>query len=55
MEDDLVFGLISQAAEGVEAPADQAKALGRSVQDVYNARRRLKTHVEQLKASMEEW
>jgi len=42
-----------QTSDGVEDPADQAKALGCDVLEVYNARRRLKVHVEAVKKMLE--
>lgn len=53
--DDLLSAMVMQMAEGVEEPADLAKVLGRKVHDVYNARRRLKAHVEAVKKIMEGW
>jgi hypothetical protein len=53
--DELATALVWQTLDGVEAPADQAKALGRDVRDVYNARRRLTTHVDAVKQLMETW
>ena len=53
--DDLVLAVIMQIADDVEDPAAQAKALGRDVHEVYNARRRLKTHVEAIEKLMEAW
>lgn len=53
--DDLVIGVVMQTAEGVEAAADQAKALQVDVGEVYNARRRLKDHVDAIKKLVEGW
>lgn len=53
--DDLMTGIVMQIADGVEDPADQAKALGRPIAEVYNARRRLKPHVEAVRKLMETW
>lgn len=54
-DDELLFSLVIQTAEGVEDPADQAKVLNRSIQDIYNARRRLKAHIQAVKDLMEAW
>jgi hypothetical protein len=54
-DDELAMAIVMQTIEGVENPADQAKAIGRDVQEVYNARRRLKTHVETVRQLMETW
>lgn len=53
--DELVFWLVTLMDEGINEPADQARALGRTIGEVYNARRRLKTHVESIKKLMETW
>lgn len=53
--DDVATAIVMQTMEGVEDPADQAKALGRGAQEVYKARRRLKSHVESVKQLMETW
>lgn len=53
--DEVVFWIVTQMSEGVDEPADHAKALGLDVREVYNARRRLKTHVEAIKKLMETW
>lgn len=54
-EDELATAIVMQMIDGVEDAADQAKALGRRIQDVYNARRRLKTHREAVEKLMETW
>jgi DNA-directed RNA polymerase specialized sigma24 family protein len=54
-KDELATAIVMQTIDGVEDPADQAKALGRRVQEVYNARRRLKAHVEAVKQLMGTW
>ena len=53
--DDLVLAIVMQIADYVSDAAAQAKALGRDVREVYNARRRLKTHVEAIEKLMEAW
>jgi hypothetical protein len=55
VDDDVATGIVMQTLDGVEDPAAQAKALGRSAHEVYNARRRLKAHVEAVKKLMETW
>lgn len=54
-DDELVRSVVMQMADGVDSPADQAKALGRDIREVYNARRRLVTHVGAVQESMESW
>ncbi len=54
-EDALSVEIVLQMADGVLEPAEQAKALGRDVREVYNARRRLKVHVEAVEKIMEKW
>lgn len=54
-DDELLFSIVTQMAEGVVEPAGQAKALSRDIREVYNARRRLKTHTEEVKKLMETW
>lgn len=53
--DPIVAAILMLEIDGVEDPSDQAKALGRDVRDVYNARRRLKTHTEAVQKLMEGW
>ena len=53
--DELATAIVMQTIDGIEDAADQAKVLGRRVQEVYNARRRLKEHVEAVKQLMETW
>lgn len=53
--DELLVAIVMQMSEGVEDAAEQAKALGRDVREVYNARRRLKPHVEAVARLMEAW
>lgn len=53
--DELASAIVMLTSDGVEEPADQAEALGRPVQEVYNARRRLKPHVEAIRQLMETW
>lgn len=53
--DELVLAVVMQIADGVDDPAAQARALGRDVHEVYNARRRLKPHVEAIEKFMETW
>lgn len=53
--DELVRAIVEQFAEGVDDPAQQARALGRHIREVYNARRRLVTHVAAVRESMESW
>lgn len=43
-DDELAFLLVLQITEGVDEPKEQATALGRPIQDIYNARRRLRSH-----------
>lgn len=54
-DDELATAVVMQMIDGVDNPADQARALGRDVREVYNARRRLKAHVEAIKELMETW
>lgn len=54
-EDQVVTDIIMQTSDGVEDPADQAKAIGCGIRDVYNGRRRLKTHVDAVRKLMEGW
>lgn len=53
--DDVVSSIIMCMVEGVEEPTAQAKAMSLDVREVYNAKRRLKTHVEAVKKLMETW
>lgn len=53
--DELATAIIVQTSDGVEDPAAQASALGRDIRDVYNARRRLKAHVEAVQKLMVGW
>jgi DNA-directed RNA polymerase specialized sigma24 family protein len=53
--DHLVTSIFMLKLDGVEDAADQAKALGCNVRDVYNARRRLKTHTDAVEKLMEGW
>ena len=53
--DELARAIVRQIAEGVDNPAQQAEALGRDIRDVYNARRRLVTHVAAVQLLMESW
>lgn len=54
-EDGLVFSIIGLMADEVYKPADQAKQLDCAVSEVYNARRRLNEHVDQVRKLMETW
>jgi len=54
-DDQVVTDIIMQTSDGVEDPADQAKAIGCGIRDVYNGRRRLKTHVDAVRKLMEGW
>lgn len=54
-DDELVRRIVEQMADGVDNPAEQAKALGRDIREVYNARRRLVTHVAAVEQLMESW
>jgi DNA-directed RNA polymerase specialized sigma24 family protein len=54
-DDQRATEVVMMMSEGIEDPADQAKAMGCDVREVYNARRRLKTHVEAIKQRMETW
>lgn len=53
--DDLVHSIILCMIDGIEDPAAQARALQIEVREVYNARRRLKSHIESIKNLMETW
>jgi DNA-directed RNA polymerase specialized sigma24 family protein len=53
--DELALGILTLMAEGVSEPAEQAKALGHPVAEVYNARRRLKSHADTVAKLMESW
>lgn len=53
--DELATAVVMQTLDGVEDPAEQAMALGCAVREVYNARRRLKSHVEAVRQLMETW
>lgn len=53
--DDLLSAIVMQMAEGIEEPAEVARVLERKVHEVYNAKRRLKAHVEAVKKIMEGW
>jgi DNA-directed RNA polymerase specialized sigma24 family protein len=53
--DALVTSIVLQMSDGVVEPAAQAKVLGCDVTDVYNARRRLKVHVEAIQKMMGSW
>lgn len=53
--DDLVYSIILCMIDGIEDPAAQASALQVEVRELYNARRRLKSHVESIKKLMETW
>jgi hypothetical protein len=53
--DEVATGILLKIIDGVEDAADQAKELGCAVREVYNARRRLKIHVEAVKQLMETW
>lgn len=53
--DEQVFWLLSLMDDGINEPADQARELSLAIGEVYNARRRLKTHVESIKKLMETW
>lgn len=52
--DDVLLAMVTHMADGTDAPAELAVALGVGPGDVYNARRRLNGHVTAVKASMEE-
>jgi len=51
--DDLVERMIALRLDGVDAPADQARALGVTVSAINNAKKRLDRHVLAIKASRE--
>jgi DNA-directed RNA polymerase specialized sigma24 family protein len=53
--DELVTSVLMQMLDGVEDAADQAKALGRDIHEVYKARRRLKGHADAVEKLMEKW
>jgi len=53
-DDSIVSDIIVYTTEGVEDPADQAKAIGCSILEVYNGRRRLKVHVDAVRKTMED-
>jgi RNA polymerase sigma factor (sigma-70 family) len=53
-DDALATAVVMQTADGVEDPADQAKALGRDVHEVYNARRRIKVKTDAVRKLMED-
>lgn len=53
-DDALATAVVMQTADGVEDPADQAKALGRDVREVYNARRRIKVQTDAVRKLMED-
>lgn len=52
--DELAMSVLLAWGDGVDGASDQASSLGRNVREVYNARRRLKAHVEVLLAQMED-
>ena len=52
-DDPLASDIVMSKADGVEDPRDIARVLGRDIRDVYNAFRRLKTHVENVEKIME--
>ena len=54
-DDELATAIVMQMIDGVDEPAEQAMAIGRRIGEVYNARRRLKTHVEAVQKLMETW
>ena len=54
-DDELVHAIVLEIAGGVDEPAEQARVLGRNVRDIYNARRRLTTHVQAVTTLMESW
>lgn len=51
--DPLVADVVMCKADGIEDAADIAQELGKEVRDVYNANRRLKVHVENIKKDTE--
>lgn len=53
-DDPIATAVVMQTADGVEDPAEQAKALGCDVREVYNARRRLKVQTEAIRKLMED-
>lgn len=53
--DDLVTAIVMCTSDGVEDPADQSKAIGCGIREVYNGRRRLKTHVDAVRELMKDW
>lgn len=50
--DEVAFSVLSQMVDGLEKPAELAKALGLDVVVVNNARRRLNGHVAAIKAAI---
>lgn len=53
-DDSVVSDIIVHTTEGVEDPADQAKAIGCSTLEVYNGRRRLKAHADAVRKTLED-
>lgn len=53
-DDCIVSDIIVHTIEGVEDPADQAKAIGCSILEVYNGRRRLKAHADAVRKTLED-
>jgi len=53
--DELACAIVLEMAEGMDEPAELAKVLGRDVGEVYNARRRLKPHIEAVNKIKEGW
>lgn len=52
--DNLVQDLILKVAEGIDAPKEQAKELGVSIEAIYKARSRLNALIEMVKATLED-
>lgn len=53
-QDALAQELVELMLEGVDSPREQAAALGADVQQIYNARRRLKRHHARVRRHLEE-
>lgn len=53
-KDKILFSMIEKMADGLETPSELADALRLDAQDIYNARRRLNTHVAAVTAAMED-
>jgi DNA-directed RNA polymerase specialized sigma24 family protein len=51
--DDILFSMLEKMTDGFESPAEIAEALKVDVKQIYNASRRLNSHVAAVKARME--